>query len=114
MIAACHVTIDRAHPARALEAYHGAAEVIRSGVSALVFPEGTRSRTGQLLPFKNAPFGLASAAQVPVVPVYGGHTFAIIPKGRMLLRPRPGRIRIGYPVSSSGTPVDGCQARTGR
>src|SRR5437667_9456045 len=37
MIAAGHVTIDRAHPARALEAYHGAAEVIRSGISALVF-----------------------------------------------------------------------------
>jgi len=35
-------------------------------MSALLFAEGTRSRTGELLPFKNAPFGLAIAAQVPV------------------------------------------------
>jgi len=106
MIAAGHVTIDRAHPARALEAYHGAAEVIRSGISALVFPEGTRSRTGQLLPFKNAPFGLAIAAQVPVVPLYVRNTFEILPKGRFLLRPRPIRITIGAPISTVGMTVE--------
>src|SRR5438094_475338 len=106
MIAAGHVTIDRAHPARALEAYHGAAEVIRSGISALVFPEGTRSRTGQLLPFKNAPFGLAIAAQVPVVPLYVRNTFGVLAKGRFLLRPRPIRITIGAPISTVGMTVE--------
>ena len=106
MIAAGHVTIDRAHPARALEAYHGAAEVIRSGISAVVFPEGTRSRTGQLLPFKNAPFGLAIAAQVPVVPLYVRNTFEILPKGRFVLRPRPIRITIGEPISTVGMTVE--------
>src|SRR5205814_1331756 len=106
MLAAGHVTIDRAHPARALEAYHGAAEVIRSGISALVFPDGTRSRTGQLLPFKNAPFGLAIAAQVPVVPLYVRNTFEILPKGRFLLRPRPIRITIGAPISTVGMTVE--------
>src|SRR5205809_3426158 len=106
MVTAGHLTIDRAHPARALEAYQRAAAVIRSGVSALVFPEGTRSRTGQLLPFKNAPFGLAIAAQVPVVPVYVGHTFEIMPKGRLLLRPPPIRIMIGEPISTAGMTVD--------
>src|SRR5216110_4042595 len=99
MLAAGHVMIDRAHPARALEAYHRAADVIRSGVSAVLFPEGTRSRTGELLPFKNAPFGLAIAAQVPVVPLYVGNTFEIMPKGRFLLRPRPIRVVIGEPRS---------------
>src|SRR5881409_1565432 len=102
MIAAGHVTIDRAHPARALEAYHGAAEVIRSGISAVVFPEGTRSRTGQLLPFKNAPFGLAIAAQVPVVPLYVHNTFEILPKGQFRLHPRPIIIRIGEPIPTEG------------
>jgi len=110
MIAAGHVTIDRAHPARALEAYHRAAEVIRSGVSAVVFPEGTRSRTGQLLPFKNAPFGLAIAAQVPVVPLYVRDTFEIMPKGRFVLRPRPIRIVIGDPIATAGMTVDDRQA----
>ena len=102
MLAAGHVTIDRAHAARALEAYHRAAEVIRSGVSAVVFPEGTRSRTGQLLPFKNAPFGLAIAAQVPVVPLYVRNTFEIMPKGRFFLRPRPIRVVVGEPIATAG------------
>ena len=102
MIASGHVTIDRAHPARALEAYDRAAAVIKSGVSAVVFPEGTRSRTGELLPFKNAPFGLAIAAQVPVVPLYVRNTFEIMPKGRRLLRPRPIRIAVGEPIPTTG------------
>ncbi|PYP98926.1 MAG: 1-acyl-sn-glycerol-3-phosphate acyltransferase [Gemmatimonadetes bacterium] len=106
MLAAGHVTIDRAHPARALEAYHRAADVIRSGVSAVLFPEGTRSRTGELLPFKNAPFGLAIAAQVPVVPLYVRNTFEILPKGGFVLRPRPIRIVIGDAISTRGMTVD--------
>ena len=106
MVAAGHVTIDRAHPARALEAYHRAADVIRSGVSAVVFPEGTRSRTGALLPFKNAPFGLAIAAQVPVVPLYVRNTFEIMPKGRFFLRPRPIRIAVGDPIPTVGMTLD--------
>lgn len=102
MVTAGHVTIDRAHPARALEAYDRAAAVIRSGVSAVVFPEGTRSHTGELLPFKNAPFGLAIAAQVPVVPLYVRNTFEIMPKGGRLLRPRPIRVAVGAPIPTTG------------
>src|SRR2546425_3824758 len=106
MVTAGHLTIDRAHPARALEAYKRVAEVIQGGTSALLFPEGTRSRTGELLPFKNAPFGLAIAAQVPVVPVYVGNTFEIMPKGRFFLRPRPIRVVIGEPISTAGMTVE--------
>jgi 1-acyl-sn-glycerol-3-phosphate acyltransferase len=106
MVTAGHIMIDRAHPARALTGYERAADVLRSGISAVVFPEGTRSRTGELLPFKNAPFGLAIAAQTPVVPVYVRDTFAIMPKGRRLLRPRPIRIEIGDPVSTIGMTLE--------
>ncbi|OLB17503.1 MAG: hypothetical protein AUH12_04340 [Gemmatimonadetes bacterium 13_2_20CM_69_8] len=68
----------------------------------MVFPEGTRSRTGELLPFKNAPFGLAIAAQVPLVPVYVHNTFEILPKGGFRLRPRPIRLRVGEPIPTAG------------
>ena len=106
MVRAGHIMIDRAHPARALEAYDRAAAVIRSGVSAVVFPEGTRSRTGELLPFKNAPFGLAIAAQVPVVPLYVRNTFEIMPKGGWFLHPRPIRIAVGEPIPTAGMTLE--------
>ena len=106
MVTAGHVVIDRPHPRRALEAYERAAAVIRSGVSAVVFPEGTRSRTGELLSFKNAPFGLAIAAQVPVVPLYIRNTFEIMPKGGFLLRPRPIQIEVGDPIPTAGMALE--------
>ena len=107
MRAAGHITIDRAVKKRAFEAYDKAARTIRRGISAVVFPEGTRSRTGELLPFKNAPFALAIAAQVPLVPVYVHSTFQILPKGGLRLRPRPIRILVGEAIATAGmTPQD--------
>src|SRR5256884_6693262 len=102
MLAAGHVAIDRFNRARAFEAYERAAAVIRGGISAVVFPEGTRSRSGELLSFKNAPFGLAIAAGVPVVPVYVHNTFEILPKGGIRLRPRPIRILVGEAIPTAG------------
>jgi len=102
MVRAGHVMIDRQNKARALEAYEQAVATIKSGISAVVFPEGTRSRTGELLPFKNAPFGLAIAAQVPLVPLYVDGTFRILPKGGRTLRPSPIRVRVGEPIVTAG------------
>ena len=102
MRAVGHVPIDRAARKSAFEAYDEAARMIRGGTSVLVFPEGTRSPTGELLPFKNAPFGLAIAAQVPIVPVYVHHTFEILPKGAWRLRPQPIRLVVGPPVPTAG------------
>lgn len=103
MVAAGHVMIDRTNRARAMEAYAKAAQTIRDkGVSVVVFPEGTRSRTGELGPFKNAPFGLAIAAQVPLVPVYVHATFRILPKGAWRLRPQPIRLLVGEPIPTTG------------
>ena len=102
MLAVGHVPIDRTARKRAFEAYDEAARMIRAGTSVVVFPEGTRSRTGELLPFKNAPFGLAIAAQVPIVPVYVHHTFEILPKGAWRLRPRPIRLVVGQAIPTAG------------
>jgi 1-acyl-sn-glycerol-3-phosphate acyltransferase len=102
MRAAGHIPIDRTVKARAFEAYDDAARIIKRGFSPVVFPEGTRSRTGDLLPFKNAPFALAIAAQVPIVPVYVHHTLEILPKGAWRLRPRPIRLFVGTPIPTAG------------
>ena len=103
MRAAGHIPIDRAARKKAFAAYDAVGEMIRAGFSSpVVFPEGTRSRTGELLPFKNAPFALAIAAQVPIIPVYVHHTFEILPKGAWRLRPRPIRLLVGEPIETKG------------
>ncbi len=106
MVNAGHVTIDRFNRGKAFAAYDRAAATIKGGISTIVFPEGTRSRTGELLPFKNAPFGLAIAAQVPLVPVYVHNTFEILPKGAWRMRRMPIRIRIGEPISTVGLTLE--------
>jgi 1-acyl-sn-glycerol-3-phosphate acyltransferase len=102
MVRAGHVSIEREHKAQALDAYRRAADTVRSGISAVVFPEGTRSRTGELLPFKNAPFGLAIAAGVPLIPLHISGTFDILPKGRFRLRPATIRIAVGDAIATAG------------
>jgi 1-acyl-sn-glycerol-3-phosphate acyltransferase len=100
--AAGHIYIDRQRRQAAFESYEKAAKVIQKGLSALVFAEGTRSRTGELLPFKKGPFVLAIAAQVPVVPVYCANTFDILPKGHIRIRPRPVTLYFGEPIATAG------------
>ena len=81
------VPIDRAQPG-ALDGRDRAGRgVVANGNSFLTFPEGTRSRTGMLLPFKRGPFLMALKAQVPVVPVaiHGGT--ASMQKGSPIVRP---------------------------
>ena len=89
-----------------LSALRTAGEVVKAGQALVIFPEGTRSRTGDLLPFKAMPFGLAIAAGVPVVPVYVHNTFEILPKGAWRLRRLPIRVRIGDPIATAGRTLD--------
>jgi len=97
-----HIFIDRHNRARALGAYEEAALVVRERMSAVVFAEGTRSRTGDLLPFKKGPFVFAIAAQVPLVPLYCAGTFEILPKGSIRVRPKPVTIYVGEPIATAG------------
>ncbi len=106
MRSAGHIFLDRANRQAAFGAYEETAKVIRAGLSAVVFGEGTRSRTGRLQPFKKGPFVFAIAAQVPIVPVYCAHTFAIQPKGSIRIRPRPVTLHFGEPIPTAGLSYD--------
>ena len=97
-----HIPIRRQVRSAAFAAYDEAAAHIRGGTSAIVFAEGTRSLNGKLQPFKRGPFVLAIAAQAPVVPVFCGGTFELMPKGSWSPRPGTVTLRIGEPISTKG------------
>src|SRR6516165_1162561 len=63
------VPVDRQNREAAIESVRAAAKVLRRGLIMVIFPEGTRSADGRLLPFKKGPFHLAKEAGVAVVPV---------------------------------------------
>ncbi|MBI3830352.1 MAG: AMP-binding protein [Planctomycetes bacterium] len=68
------------------------------GRSLLIFPEGTRSLTGKLLPFKSGIGILALELDYPVVPVFLQGTFEALPKGRAIPRPKHVSVRFGPPL----------------
>lgn len=102
MRSAGHIFIDRQNRAKAFDAYEEAAQAVRDGMCAVVFAEGTRSRTGHLLPFKKGPFVFAIASQVPLVPIYCAGTFDILPKGSIRVRPKPVTLMFGEPIATKG------------
>jgi len=75
------ISIDRENPLAAIETLN---DLNRDGYSTIIFPEGTRSRDGRLLPFKKGPFVAAIHLKVPIVPVVCKGTQAVMPKGKYL------------------------------
>ena len=99
------VPIDRASREQSMAAIDQAAASLKDGNSFLTFPEGTRSRTGALLPFKRGPFLMALKAQVPVVPVAIQGGAESMRKGSPIVRPTIVSVRIGMPVETRGMDV---------
>ena len=78
----------------------GAVERLRRGISVLVFPEGTRTRSGRLGPLREGPAMFARRAGVPIVPVYVHHSEMVWPRANKLptLLTKGIEIRLGRPL----------------
>lgn len=96
------VAVDRSDRDQAIASIKRGAQSLRDGNSFLIFPEGTRSRSGELLPFKKGGFIMAIEAQVPVVPVAVSGGRAAMRKGSAVVRPVRVTVRIGRPVPTTG------------
>jgi 1-acyl-sn-glycerol-3-phosphate acyltransferase len=100
------VPLERGNPEQSLPAIDRAAEAMRlRGMSYMIFPEGTRSRTGELLPFKKGGFILALKAQAPVVPIAIKGARDAMRKGSPIIRPVTVRVRIGQPIETMGKTI---------
>lgn len=98
MSLAGYIGIDRDNAAEAMRNIEEAAAKIRGGTSVLVFPEGTRSDSGELLPFKRGAFVLVGKSAVPVVPVAIQGTREIMKRGKYSINPSDVRISVGTPL----------------
>jgi len=88
------VPVDRRNREAAVNSMRDAEAVMAKGLNMTVFPEGTRSRDGRLLPFKKGPFYLAMDSGVPVVPVTILGSESLMPKGSALIH--SGRVRLVF------------------
>ena len=94
------VPLERGNREQSLPAIDRAAEALREGNSFLIFPEGTRSRTGELLPFKRGGFIMAIKGQAPIVPVAITGARDAMHKGSFVIQPVTVNVRFGTPVES--------------
>ena len=96
------VPIERGSRREAAKAsVDAAARALRKGLHILVFPEGTRSADGRLMPFKKGPFYLAFETAAPIIPVAISGTERMLPKGRFRISPGAAQVQILPPVYPS-------------
>ena len=96
------IPINRGSTAESVESLRRAARLLGGGVSAFLFPEGTRTRDGSLQPLKKGGFRLALESSLPLVPVTIVGTRRAMPRGSMVLRAGPVEMHLDPPIPTAG------------
>lgn len=93
-----HIFIDRSNTQAAVKSINQAKQRIVNGTSVIFFPEGTRSKTGQMLPFKKGAFKFAIDLDLPLLPVSIIGTDKVLPTGSINLLPGEAELKIHRPI----------------
>lgn len=98
-----YIIIDRQNPEKAMRSIEKAKQVMDDpGDSVLLFAEGTRSKTGEVQPFKRGAFYLAARVYQPVVPVSICNSWKIMPKSALKIVPGEMQVHFDKPITVSG------------
>jgi 1-acyl-sn-glycerol-3-phosphate acyltransferase len=100
------IPLERGNREQSLPAIERAAAALREGNSFLIFPEGTRSRTGELLPFKKGGFIMALKGYAPIVPVAIKGARDAMKKGSLIIRPVRVTVSFGPPIEAADLTLD--------
>jgi putative phosphoserine phosphatase/1-acylglycerol-3-phosphate O-acyltransferase len=92
---------DRSDSRKAIEALEPAVRALKEGRSIAIAPEGTRSRTQHLGPFKKGAFHIAMQAGVPIVPIVFKNALDVLPRGALVLRPANVRAVVLPPIDTT-------------
>ena len=101
-----HIFVDRSNSSGMRETISQARETLQGGTSLVVFPEGSRTRTGHMGKFHTGAFQLAKEFQLPVVPVSIDGAFDVLPRGSWLPRPAHITLTIHKPVTPPADDLD--------
>jgi 1-acyl-sn-glycerol-3-phosphate acyltransferase len=93
------ISVDRENLRSAVQSLDRATAVVKRGVSMVIFPEGTRTPSRELLPFKKGVFIMAMKAGQPIVPVSISGTRFIQPRETIRMRPGPIKVVISPPIA---------------
>jgi len=94
-----NIPVDRTNLQQAIKSLNRGAGLVQGGRSVIIFPEGTRATTRELLPFKKGVFIMAVKAGQPIAPVSISGTMAIQPRGSLFVRPGPIKLVISPPIA---------------
>lgn len=100
------VAVNRENREASFASIDRAVASIRAGNTFLIFPEGTRSRSDELLPFKKGGFVMAIKAQAPIVPVAISGSRDSMRRGSAVIHPVTVDVQIGEPIETAGLTVD--------
>ncbi|MBQ9901176.1 MAG: 1-acyl-sn-glycerol-3-phosphate acyltransferase [Clostridia bacterium] len=96
------VYVDRADMKAGIEAINRMIDVINDGYSAIIFPEGTRSKTGEVGEFKGGAFKVAQKTGAPVIPVALDGTAALFERNHFWIKPGKVNVAILPPIETEG------------
>ena len=97
-----HIFVDRSNPRAALQSMDHIKKELVDGISTVIFPEGTRTKTGEMGRFKQGAFKIAMDMGLPIVPLSLGGFFKAMPSGQVFANPRSRvSLHIGKPIDIS-------------
>lgn len=99
--AAGHIYIDRSSKVSSKRSLEEAEHILRDGVCVVIFPEGTRTRTGAVGRFKRGAFSIASDLHLPIVPISLSGCYEVMPRTRFYAKRHAIKMTVGEPIDIS-------------